>query len=276
MKPNCRHFKPLTKHFIIVYPRLHSGCSTISRKYFRIKGTSCVWYVSWLSFVGTIENKSVAALSNLKACVLEVWDWIYDVDYTNWDPFMWTSYSRRGATSSLRGLVGTARKIYSQRRCMPRHFIKLIYSTGDAARSRPWYASTQTPRDLDLCSTSVWHIHHPSLAGPVIKLSTSIWQDMHHGVVYTWRLLGDAGGVTPQGDVYNLFSVSISSEFMSGFTHKNVLSSTNNCSKQERIWMCLESKNLLPPLGFLALSSQNPPVVRLAVFSHQLFMNLDS
>lgn len=126
-----------------------------------------------------------------------MWDWIYDVDYTNWDPFMWPSYSRQDATLSPCSTHRAGEpcwQIYSQCQCMPCYFIKLIYSTTavgrDAARSWPWCASTQTPWPeslLHLCLT------HP-LAFPH-WFSHQLCQ--HMAGYASWRCLREGCWVTP-------------------------------------------------------------------------------
>lgn len=182
------------------------GESTVADKCFTL---------SWLSFVGTRKNGKKDSSEYFKACVLEVWDWIYDVDYTNWDPFMWPSYSRRDATLSpysTDGVVGHCWQIYSQCQCMPCYFIRLIYSTtpvrSGAARSWHWCASTQTPWPeslLHLCLTHPLHFPHwfsHQLCQHMARVCTM--------VQFTRRVLGDAGGVTLQEYICNLESARFS------------------------------------------------------------------
>lgn len=144
-----------------------------------------------------------------------MWDRIYDVDYTNWDPFMWPSYSRRDATlspCSTHGAGGHCWRIYSQCQHMPCYFIKLIYSTmpvrRDPARSWPWCASAQTPWPESLLHPCLTHpLHFPHW------LSRQLSRHMARVCItalFTWRLPGDASGVAPQGDVCNLESARIS------------------------------------------------------------------
>lgn len=87
--------------------------------------------------------------------------------------------------------------------------------------------------DLDLCSTSVWHIHYPCLTGSAIN-SGSIWQGMHHGFVYK-KAVGDVGGVTLQRHLQSGFCqdklLIYVQCLISSFTCKNLLLSINNYSK---------------------------------------------
>ncbi len=154
---------------------------------------------------------------------------------------MWPSYSRGGVTlspCSTQGDGGHCWQIYSQCQCMPCYFIKLIYSTTsarrDAARIWPWCASAQTPWPESLLHLCLTHpLHFPDW------FSHQLCQHMAWiciTALFTRGLLGDAGGVTLQGDICNLPGLAVNLCAAScSFTCKNLLSSTNNYSKWKRL-----------------------------------------
>lgn len=134
-----------------------------------------------------------------------MWDWIYDADYTNWDPFMWPSYRRPDATLSPSSTHGAAAghrwQIYNQSQCMPCYFIRLIYTTaglwggiqrGAAAESYPPLKHA----DLNLSSAFVCCIHYPACRQPCQRIS----EYACIGTLFTRRQPGDVYGVKLLGE----------------------------------------------------------------------------
>lgn len=121
---------------------------------------------------------------------------------------MWPSYCWRDATLSPCSTHGHCWQIYSQCQCMPCYFIKLIYSVRrDACKGAGPDVPLHRHPDLNLYSTSVWHIHYnpPSLHW----FSHQLCQHMARVCImalFTRRLLSDAGGVKLQATfaIWNL------------------------------------------------------------------------